>query len=79
MREKIISLGGEFYFNTLCTDFIIDSNTIKGVTVKNLATGESQNIASDAVLLATGHSATDIYRAHFPAECVKKLHLHRFL
>lgn len=61
MREKIISLGGEFYFNTLCTDFIIDSNTIKGVTVKNLATGESQNITSDAVLLATGHSATDIY------------------
>ena len=61
MRNKIISLGGEFYFNTLCTDFIIKDDTVKGVVTKNLSSDETKEITADAVLLATGHSATDIY------------------
>lgn len=66
MREKIISLGGEFHFNTLCENLIVEDKgggkTVKGIGVKNLKTGESSEILGDAVILATGHSATDIYK-----------------
>lgn len=66
MRKKIISLGGEFYFDTLCTDLIIEKNgsklCAKGVKVKNVKTGAENEIRGEKVILATGHSATDIYR-----------------
>ena len=68
MRNKIIELGGEFHFDTLCTDLIIekaDGNTgikAKGIITKNLRTGEENSISGDAVILATGHSAVDIYK-----------------
>lgn len=71
MREKIISLGGEFHFSTLCENLIVEDKgigkTVKGIGVKNLKTGEKSEITGDAVILATGHSATDIYKmvAHF--------------
>ena len=55
MRDKIIELGGEVRFNTKCTDFIIEDGRVKGV----VCAGEK--LPADAVLLATGHSATDIY------------------
>ena len=61
MRDKIISLGGEFYFNMLCTDFIIEKNYVKGITAKDLSTDKPHQFTADAVLLASGHSATDIY------------------
>lgn len=65
MREKIISLGGEFYFETKVTDFIIDEKngikTVRGVETLNLATKEKKSFTGDAVILATGHSAGDIY------------------
>ncbi len=68
MREKIISLGGEFYFDTICTDLLIEKNPetsklkAKGVKVKGLKTGKESSIEADAVILATGHSASDIYK-----------------
>lgn len=63
MREFIISMGGEFHFETLCTDFITDSKdgTKKIIGINTLCHGESKQIEADAVLLATGHSANDIY------------------
>ena len=54
MRNKIIELGGEVRFNTRCTDFIVENGRVKGVVA-------GTEIPADAVLLATGHSATDIY------------------
>ena len=54
MRDKIIELGGEVRFNTRCTDFIVENGRVKGVVA-------GTEIPADAVLLATGHSATDIY------------------
>lgn len=66
MREKIISLGGEFHFNTLCTDLIVENKNgekiVKGIRTKNLKTGDEKEILGDAVILATGHSAVDIYK-----------------
>ena len=67
MRDKIIELGGEVHFNTKCTDFIVEEGMVKGVvcvpsTPSTPSTGSgTTRFPSDAVILATGHSAVDIY------------------
>lgn len=55
IRETIIKYGGEVHFNQKVSDFKIQSNKIEGVFC-----GETFWKA-DAVILATGHSARDIY------------------
>ena len=61
MRAKIIELGGEFYFNNKVVDLVTDGTKATGVTVQNTLTSEQKEIHADAILLATGHSAADIY------------------
>ncbi len=62
MRAKIIELGGEFHFNTRCTGFITSGkNSVDGIKTLNTKSGEEKDFFADAVLLATGHSAGDIY------------------
>ena len=65
MREKIISLGGEFYFGMRCVDFLIENfsgeKIIKGIRAVQVESNEEKEFFGDAVLLATGHSACDIY------------------
>lgn len=61
MRNKIIELGGEFHFNERVSDFLIENKRIYGVESTNILSGEKQRFTGDAVLLATGHSASDIY------------------
>lgn len=61
MRAKIIELGGEFHFDTRMTDLILDGNKVKGVSTENTKTGEKSDFYAYATLLATGHSASDIY------------------
>ncbi len=61
MRDKIIELGGKVHFNTKCTDFIIEDGRVKGVMCTSPSTSSGTPVAADAVLLATGHSAGDIY------------------
>ena len=61
MRDKIIELGGEVHFNTKCTDFVIEDGRVKGVVCGPSTGSGTTNFACDAVLLATGHSAGDIY------------------
>ncbi|WP_293875228.1 FAD-dependent protein [Flavobacterium sp.] len=56
IREKIIECGGQFLFETRVTDFIIKSNEIRGVITQN-----GETIAANKVILATGHSARDIF------------------
>ncbi len=56
IRESIISAGGEIHFNKRVTDFIIKDNAVKGVI-----TNKGDKYYSKAVILATGHSARDIY------------------
>lgn len=60
MRAKIIELGGEFHFESRVVDFIIDETSVRGV-VARAADGSLKEFLADAVVLATGHSATDIY------------------
>lgn len=56
MRDKIRECGGEVLFEHKVVDFIIKDNSIKGVT-----TAEGNTIEGDAVILATGHSARDVF------------------
>jgi len=56
IRETILSNGGEIHFNSRVTDFIMNEKVMKGVVVNN-----DKEFTGDAVLLATGHSARDIY------------------
>ena len=55
IRETILSNGGEIHFNERVIDLILSGNTIKGVRTKE------REFPADAVILATGHSARDIY------------------
>lgn len=56
MREIIINAGGEIYFNKKIIDLIIKNDAIEGVVSENGDKRYSKN-----VILATGHSARDIY------------------
>lgn len=56
IRETIQQAGGEVWFDSKLTDFIIEDSKIKGIVVN-----QEQELLADAVILATGHSARDIY------------------
>ena len=56
LRETIIKHGGEVRFNTRVTDFILDGSSMRGVI-----TADGNRIDAGAVILATGHSARDIF------------------
>lgn len=56
MRKTIEKYGGEVHFNSRVRDIVIEQNRVKGVIV-----GE-QEILAEHVILATGHSARDVYR-----------------
>jgi len=56
MREKIIEMGGKVLFETRLTDIIIKNNEVQGIVTKN-----GDTILANKIILATGHSARDIY------------------
>jgi len=67
MRQTILNCGGEIHFGERVTDLILSDNEIKGVKTEN------NEYRADAVILATGHSARDIYemlhRNNIQLEC----------
>lgn len=56
IRETIIAHGGEVHFNTKVTDFVIVSNQLTSIIINN-----SEEMDVRRVILATGHSARDIF------------------
>lgn len=56
MREKIIEMGGQVLFETRLTDIIIKNNEVQGVV-----THKGDTITANKIILATGHSARDIF------------------
>jgi uncharacterized protein len=66
IRETILHYGGEVHFNCCVTDLILREGRLHGVVTQavgpDAATGGSREWLADAVILATGHSARDIYR-----------------
>ena len=61
MRQTIIDNGGEVHFNTHVIDFIVKENAIKGVVCNQLDKASTTEFIADSVILATGHSARDIF------------------
>lgn len=61
MRNTILQCGGEVHFQTKMTSFIIDGDKVIGVEAVNLQT-EAEETYRGPVILATGHSARDVYR-----------------
>src|ERR1019366_1304941 len=61
MRQTIIDNGGEVHFNTHLIDFIISKNSIKGIVCNQLDKAITIEFIADSVILATGHSARDIF------------------
>ncbi|MDP3849773.1 MAG: FAD-binding protein [Luteolibacter sp.] len=57
IRSSILAAGGGVRFQTKVVDFILSGNRIRGVI-----TADGAEITGDSVILATGHSARDIYR-----------------
>ena len=57
IRQSIINAGGEVRFQTKVIDFLLTGNKISGVV-----TVSGEEILANSVILATGHSARDIYR-----------------
>lgn len=56
MREQIIQCGGEVLFNKKLTDILLTGDNIAGVK-----TADGSTIPCKALILATGHSARDIF------------------
>lgn len=56
IREKIIEMGGKVLFETRVTDILVKSNAVQGIVTQN-----GDTISSTKIILATGHSARDIF------------------
>ncbi|NDK08526.1 FAD-dependent oxidoreductase [Candidatus Gracilibacteria bacterium] len=54
LREKIISLGGTFRFETCLTDIEVVDNKLKSITLSG-----GEKLETDDLILAIGHSARD--------------------
>ncbi|MBP93015.1 MAG: FAD-binding protein [Flavobacteriaceae bacterium] len=56
IRETILKYGGEIHFETRVTNFTIKNNAIKAIQLL-----DGDEMEANRVILATGHSARDIY------------------
>lgn len=67
MRNKIISMGGEFRYHSLLTDLVIRDNQIKQIKINN-----QEMIDVDVLVLALGHSARDTFEMLSKTEIVMR-------
>ncbi len=56
MRKTILTCGGEFYFERKLEELIVENDRITGAKISG-----GEVLKADALILATGHSAHDIY------------------
>lgn len=56
IRQQIVDSGGAFLFEKKLTGFVIDGDTLKAIQ-----TADGDTIAAKAAILATGHSARDVF------------------
>lgn len=56
IRNKIISMGGEFHYHTCLTNIITEDNTLVGIEINH-----NKRINCNALILAIGHSARDTF------------------
>jgi len=56
IRNKIIEFGGQVLFETRVTDILVKNNEVDGIVTQN-----GDKIQANKLILATGHSARDIF------------------
>ncbi len=56
IRETILHFGGEVHFESRVVDFVVKNNELKAIQLQN-----GKELSVNAVILATGHSARDVY------------------
>ncbi len=85
MIDTIIKFGGEVYFDKICTDLILEKDEQNNCIAKGIVCVDSQEkneiekIFADAVILATGHSATDIYKMLYDVSVKNNLDVNNIL
>ncbi len=57
MRQKIIELGGTFFFNTRLNNINVNNNNLENIEV--IKDGKKENWECDKLILACGHSSKD--------------------
>jgi uncharacterized protein len=61
IRETIKKFGGEIHFEHKLKDVTVNKNKIEELIIEDLVTGSMKNFPVQKLILATGHSARDIY------------------
>ena len=61
LRNKIISMGGKFYFNNRLEEIFVEDGKVVGALIKNNK-NQMEELKLDGIILAVGHSARDTYR-----------------
>jgi len=59
IREALLACGAEIHFECRMTDLILKDQSVKGVLAQ--VSGHSREFLSNQVILATGHSAGDVF------------------
>ena len=67
MRNTIINAGGEVHHETKMTRLIVNAGAVVGIEAVSLATGQESQYRGP-VILATGHSARDVYTYLYDAK-----------
>lgn len=62
IRSTILQHGGEINFNTRLKDIVIENGGIRSIITASVESGEEKELVTDEVILATGHSARDIFQ-----------------
>ena len=70
IREEIKALGGTVLFQTKLTDILLYNGAVQGISYER--NGKREDVETDAVILAIGHSARDtvemLYQKGLPVE-----------
>ena len=64
IRHTILQSGGEIHFETRMDSLVTRGNQVCGLRCTDLRSGTEREFEARKVILATGHSARDVYRPH---------------
>ncbi|MFM9007993.1 MAG: NAD(P)/FAD-dependent oxidoreductase [Bacteroidota bacterium] len=62
MRERIVECGGEVHFGQRVDDILVENGRFTGLRVADTGNESTKTVPGKALILATGHSARDIFR-----------------
>ena len=61
IRQTILDFGGEIHFNAKLIDVVVFKEKVQGIEISHLEKSEVKQYAVNHLIVATGHSARDIY------------------